>query len=112
MTEEYREKRDILFILFGYPTFCIWNQPLSLARLFARLSRTACSSGSAISRNDSPSSIGMGFSIGAGAVVGSGSVVTEDAPADALVFGRARQVNKPGAGLAFRDKAKSKKDAK
>ena len=50
--------------------------------------------------------------LGAGAVVGSGSVVTEDAPADALVFGRARQVNKPGAGLAFRDKAKSKKDAK
>ena len=34
--------------------------------------------------------------IGAGAYVASGSVITEDVPDDALAFGRARQVNKPG----------------
>ena len=50
--------------------------------------------------------------IGAGALVASGSVVTEDAPADALVFGRARQTNKPGAAVAFREQAKARKDAK
>ena len=71
--------------------------------------RTEVGAGAFIGSN---SSLVAPVSIGAGAVVGSGSVVTEDAPADALVFGRARQVNKSGAGLAFRDKAKSKKDAK
>lgn len=71
--------------------------------------RTEVGAGAFVGSN---SSLVAPVSIGAGAVVGSGSVVTEDAPADALVFGRARQVNKPGAGLAFRDKAKSKKDAK
>ena len=34
--------------------------------------------------------------IGDGAYVASGSVITEDVPPDALAFGRARQVNKPG----------------
>ena len=34
--------------------------------------------------------------IGDGAYVASGSVITEDVPAEALAFGRARQVNKPG----------------
>jgi bifunctional UDP-N-acetylglucosamine pyrophosphorylase / glucosamine-1-phosphate N-acetyltransferase len=34
--------------------------------------------------------------IGDGAYIASGSVITEDVPADALAFGRARQVNKPG----------------
>ena len=34
--------------------------------------------------------------IGDGAYVASGSVITEDVPGDALAFGRARQVNKPG----------------
>jgi bifunctional UDP-N-acetylglucosamine pyrophosphorylase/glucosamine-1-phosphate N-acetyltransferase len=48
-------------------------------------------------------------SIGAGAIVGSGSVIVEDVPADALALARGRQVNKPGAGAAFRDKAKAKK---
>ena len=71
--------------------------------------RTEVGAGAFVGSN---SSLVAPVSIGAGAVVGSGSVVTEDAPADALVFGRARQVNKSGAGLAFRDKAKSKKDAK
>ena len=48
-------------------------------------------------------------SIGAGAIVGSGSVIVEDVPADAMALGRGRQVNKPGAGAAFRDKARAKK---
>lgn len=48
-------------------------------------------------------------SIGAGALVGSGSVITKDVPADALAFGRARQITKEGGGAAFREKAKAKK---
>ena len=51
-------------------------------------------------------------SIGAGAIVGSGSVIVEDVPADALALARGRQVNKPGAGKAFRDKAKAKRASK
>ena len=50
--------------------------------------------------------------IGAGAIVGSGSVIVEDVPADALALARGRQVNKDGAGEAFRDKAKAKKATK
>jgi bifunctional UDP-N-acetylglucosamine pyrophosphorylase/glucosamine-1-phosphate N-acetyltransferase len=50
--------------------------------------------------------------IGAGALVASGSVITEDVPADALAFGRARQTLKPGAAAVFREEAKAKKDAK
>ena len=34
--------------------------------------------------------------IGDGAYVASGSIITEDVPSEALAFGRARQVNKPG----------------
>ena len=49
--------------------------------------------------------------IGDGAIVASGSVITEDVPADALAFGRARQTHKPDAGAAFREKAKAKKEA-
>jgi len=49
-------------------------------------------------------------SIGPGAIVGSGSVITGDVPADAMALGRGRQVNKDGAGAAFRDKAKAKKE--
>jgi bifunctional UDP-N-acetylglucosamine pyrophosphorylase/glucosamine-1-phosphate N-acetyltransferase len=50
--------------------------------------------------------------IGEGAIVASGSVITEDVPADALAFGRARQTLKPDAGTAFREKAKAQKAAK
>ena len=60
----------------------------------------------------SNSSLVAPISIGAGAIVGSGSVIVEDVPADALALGRGRQVNKDGAGAAFRDKAKAKKAAK
>lgn len=50
--------------------------------------------------------------IGAGAIVGSGSVIVEDVPADALSLARGRQVNKDGAGAAFREKAAAIKAAK
>ncbi len=39
--------------------------------------------------------------IGKGANVTAGSVVTEDVPADALAFGRARQVTKKGVRAHF-----------
>ncbi len=42
--------------------------------------------------------------IGDGAMVVAGSVVTEDVAADAMAFGRARQVDKPGGAAAFRAK--------
>ncbi|MBJ7486698.1 DapH/DapD/GlmU-related protein, partial [Brevundimonas sp.] len=49
--------------------------------------------------------------IGAGAIVGAGSVIVEDVPADALALARGQQVNKDGAGAAFRDMARAKKAA-
>jgi len=39
-------------------------------------------------------------------------VVTEGVPADAMALGRGRQVNLPGAGAAFRDRATAIKAAK
>ncbi len=42
--------------------------------------------------------------IGDGAFVAAGSVITEDVPADAMAFGRARQASKPGMGAAFRER--------
>jgi bifunctional UDP-N-acetylglucosamine pyrophosphorylase/glucosamine-1-phosphate N-acetyltransferase len=42
--------------------------------------------------------------IGDGAMVVAGSTVTEDVPQDAMAFGRARQVTKPGHAAAFRAK--------
>ncbi|MDB5369934.1 MAG: UDP-N-acetylglucosamine pyrophosphorylase [Roseomonas sp.] len=41
-------------------------------------------------------------SLGDGAFVAAGSVITSDVGADAMAFGRARQVEKPGAAAAFR----------
>jgi len=43
--------------------------------------------------------------IGDGAYVATGSVITDDVPADALVFGRARQVVKENRAKALRAKA-------
>jgi bifunctional UDP-N-acetylglucosamine pyrophosphorylase/glucosamine-1-phosphate N-acetyltransferase len=40
--------------------------------------------------------------IGDGAFIAAGSVITEDVPADAMAFGRARQSNKPGRAAEFR----------
>lgn len=51
-------------------------------------------------------------SIGDGAYTASGSVITEDVPADALAFGRARQETKPGYAPKLREKALAKKAAK
>ncbi len=42
--------------------------------------------------------------VGDGAMVVAGSVITDDVAADAMAFGRARQVNKPGGAAAFRAK--------
>ncbi|WP_011581107.1 MULTISPECIES: bifunctional UDP-N-acetylglucosamine diphosphorylase/glucosamine-1-phosphate N-acetyltransferase GlmU [Chelativorans] len=50
--------------------------------------------------------------IGAGAYVASGSVLTEDVPADALAFGRARQATYEGRGKVLRDKLAEEKAKK
>ena len=68
--------------------------------------RTAVGEGAFVGSN---SALVAPVSIGAGAIVGSGSVIVEDVPADAMALGRGRQVNKPGAAKAFRDKARAKK---
>lgn len=71
--------------------------------------RTQVGDGAFVGSN---SSLVAPVDIGAGAIVASGSVITENVPADALAFGRARQTLKPDAGAAFREKAKAKKAAK
>ncbi len=50
--------------------------------------------------------------IGARAYTASGSVITEDVPADAVAFGRARQENKSGYAPKLRERALAKKAAK
>ncbi|MCM2504276.1 bifunctional UDP-N-acetylglucosamine diphosphorylase/glucosamine-1-phosphate N-acetyltransferase GlmU [Aureimonas altamirensis] len=60
----------------------------------------------------SNSSLVAPITIGDGAYVASGSVVTEDVPADALAFGRARQVVKEGRGLAIRQRNAAAKAAR
>jgi len=50
--------------------------------------------------------------IGDGAYTASGSVITEDVPANAVAFGRARQQTKPGYAPKLREKALAKKAAK
>jgi bifunctional UDP-N-acetylglucosamine pyrophosphorylase/glucosamine-1-phosphate N-acetyltransferase len=59
----------------------------------------------------SNSSLVAPVTIGDRAYVSSGSVITEDVPADALAFGRARQVNKPDYATKIRAKAEAKKAA-
>src|SRR5690606_15582027 len=56
----------------------------------------------------SNSSLVAPVSIGEGGYVASGSVVTQDVPADALAFGRARQETKLGLGRKLRDRLKAK----
>jgi bifunctional UDP-N-acetylglucosamine pyrophosphorylase/glucosamine-1-phosphate N-acetyltransferase len=51
-------------------------------------------------------------SIGDGALVASGSVVTQDVPADAVAFGRARQEIKPGRAKILRERYQAEKAAK
>ncbi|WP_337288974.1 bifunctional UDP-N-acetylglucosamine diphosphorylase/glucosamine-1-phosphate N-acetyltransferase GlmU [Candidatus Methylomirabilis sp.] len=43
-------------------------------------------------------------SVGRGAIIAAGSTITKDVPADALAFGRARQINKTGFAATFRSK--------
>ncbi|GAC1042139.1 bifunctional UDP-N-acetylglucosamine diphosphorylase/glucosamine-1-phosphate N-acetyltransferase GlmU [Rhizobium sp. No.120] len=53
----------------------------------------------------SNSSLVAPIRIGDGAYIASGSVITEDVPADALAFGRARQEVKPERAKAIRERA-------
>ncbi|TKT79317.1 bifunctional UDP-N-acetylglucosamine diphosphorylase/glucosamine-1-phosphate N-acetyltransferase GlmU [Aquamicrobium sp. LC103] len=52
----------------------------------------------------SNSSLVAPVAIGENAYIASGSVITDDVPADALAFGRARQVTKPDYGRRLREK--------
>ena len=47
-------------------------------------------------------------SVGDGAFVAAGSVITEDVTADAMAFGRARQVEKPGRAAQLREQRKKR----
>jgi bifunctional UDP-N-acetylglucosamine pyrophosphorylase/glucosamine-1-phosphate N-acetyltransferase len=58
----------------------------------------------------SNSSLVAPVKIGKGATVTAGSVITEDVPADALAFGRARQVTKKGRAGPLRAKLKARAD--
>jgi bifunctional UDP-N-acetylglucosamine pyrophosphorylase/glucosamine-1-phosphate N-acetyltransferase len=60
----------------------------------------------------SNSSLVAPVSIGDGALVASGSVVTEDVPADAVAFGRARQEIKPGRAKILRERYQAEKTAR
>ncbi|WP_331374273.1 bifunctional UDP-N-acetylglucosamine diphosphorylase/glucosamine-1-phosphate N-acetyltransferase GlmU [Sinorhizobium chiapasense] len=60
----------------------------------------------------SNSSLVAPVAIGDGALVASGSVITEDVPADAVAFGRARQDIKPGRARILRERYEAEKAAK
>ena len=57
----------------------------------------------------SNSSLVAPVKIGAGAYVASGSVITDDVPADAVAFGRARQENREGRAVELRARQAAKK---
>jgi len=50
--------------------------------------------------------------LGEGAFVSAGSVITENVPADAMAFGRARQTIKSDRAKSLRERLKAEKDAK
>ncbi|TCL94239.1 UDP-N-acetylglucosamine pyrophosphorylase /glucosamine-1-phosphate N-acetyltransferase [Rhizobium sp. PP-WC-2G-219] len=60
----------------------------------------------------SNSSLVAPVTIGDGALVASGSVITDDVPADAAAFGRARQTLKPGRAKLLRERYLAEKAAK
>ncbi len=66
--------------------------------------RTEIGAGAFIGSN---SSLVAPVTIGDGAYIASGSVITDDVEADALAFGRARQVSKPGRAAELRKKLRS-----
>lgn len=71
--------------------------------------RTEIGAGSFIGSN---STLVAPVSIGDGGYTAAGSVITEDVPADAMGFGRARQVVKEGFARATRDALAARKAAK
>lgn len=71
--------------------------------------RTEIGAGSFVGSN---STLVAPVRLGDGAFVSAGSVVTEDVPADAMAFGRARQVIKNGRAKSLRERLKTEKDAK
>ncbi len=60
----------------------------------------------------SNSSLVAPVAIGDGALVASGSVITQDVPADAVAFGRARQEIKPGRAPILRERYEAEKAVK
>lgn len=60
----------------------------------------------------SNSSLVAPVSVGDGALVASGSVITEDVPADAVAFGRARQEIKQGRAKILRERYQAEKAAR
>ncbi|PDT55106.1 MULTISPECIES: bifunctional UDP-N-acetylglucosamine diphosphorylase/glucosamine-1-phosphate N-acetyltransferase GlmU [Sinorhizobium] len=60
----------------------------------------------------SNSSLVAPVAIGDGALVASGSVITENVPADAVAFGRARQENKPDRAPLLRERYEAEKAAR
>ena len=70
--------------------------------------RTEVGAGAFIGSN---SSLVAPVIIGDRALIASGSVITEDVPADAMAFGRARQTVKSEAAAVFRKTAKARKDS-
>lgn len=70
--------------------------------------RTTIGAGAFVGSN---SSLVAPVTIGAGAFVGSGSVVTRDVAPDSLAVGRARQIERAGWAVSFREKGAEKKAA-
>ena len=68
-----------------------------------RKHRTTVGAGAFIGSN---STLVAPVTVGDGGMTTAGSVVTEDVPADAMAFGRARQVVKDGRALSFRQRVK------
>ncbi len=89
-----------LALAFGRPRFVPVERPIVTNAVFS------CGT------VGSNSSLVAPVTIGDGALVASGSVITEDVPADAVAFGRARQEIKPGSARVLREHYEAVKAAK